>query len=72
MAVAASAAHAQLVCVALAYLCLSYAFAVADFSVTYVATNASRDLPLMYRLSAVWGAHEGSVLLWVLMIAGWS
>lgn len=66
----ATGAHAVLVL--FAFCCLSYAFVVNDFSVRYVATNSNRLLPLPYKLSAVWGAHEGSLLLWSLMLALWS
>jgi cytochrome c-type biogenesis protein CcmF len=72
VAVARSGAMTQFALVLLAYVCLSLAFANSDFSVIYVAANSHSDLPLMYRLSAVWGAHEGSLLLWVLMLAGWT
>ena len=72
MAVAGPAAQAQLALVAIAFGCLSYAFATKDFSVQYVAENSNAALPLFYRLSAVWGAHEGSMLLWSLILAGWS
>ncbi|MFG6465314.1 heme lyase CcmF/NrfE family subunit [Roseateles sp. BYS87W] len=53
------------------YAALSWAFASADFSVAYVAQHANRELPLAYRLAAVWGGHEGSLLLWVSLLAGW-
>ena len=43
-----------------------------DFSVKYVAQNSNIDLPYYYKFSAVWGAHEGSLLLWTLILAGWS
>jgi cytochrome c-type biogenesis protein CcmF len=43
-----------------------------DWSVAYVAANSNSALPLIYRISAVWGAHEGSLLLWVLMLSGWT
>ncbi len=72
VAAARSGAMTQFALVLLAYVCLSLAFANSDFSVIYVAANSHSDLPLMYRLSAVWGAHEGSLLLWVLMLAGWT
>jgi cytochrome c-type biogenesis protein CcmF len=72
VAVARSAAMTQFALVLLAYVCLSLAFANRDFSVIYVAANSHSELPLMYRLSAVWGAHEGSLLLWVLMLSGWT
>jgi len=67
-----SGAMTQFALVLLAYVCLSLAFAYSDFSVVYVAANSHSDLPLMYKLSAVWGAHEGSLLLWVLMLSGWT
>lgn len=54
-----------------AYLCLSAAFVQNDFSVLYVASNSNSALPLHYRIAAVWGGHEGSLLLWVLMLCGW-
>jgi len=56
----------------ISYLALTYAFITNDFSVTYAASNSNQLLPLMYRISAVWGAHEGSLLLWVLMLSAWS
>ncbi|MDX1655083.1 MAG: heme lyase CcmF/NrfE family subunit, partial [Candidatus Competibacteraceae bacterium] len=71
MAVARPAAQAQFGLLALSFICLAWAFAANDFSVLYVANNSNSALPLQYRLSAVWGAHEGSLLLWVLMLAGW-
>jgi cytochrome c-type biogenesis protein CcmF len=72
MAAARPAARAQLLCVAVAYGCLTYAFIVHDFSVAYVAQNSNSALPLLYRISGVWGAHEGSLLLWVLILALWT
>ena len=72
VAAARSTAMTQFGLVLLAYVCLSLAFANRDFSVIYVAANSHSELPLMYRLSAVWGAHEGSLLLWVLMLSGWT
>ncbi len=51
---------------------LFYLFAVNDFSVQYVVNNSNTALPLMYRLSAVWGSHEGSLLLWVWLLSLWS
>ncbi len=52
-------------------LCLAYAFATDDFSVKYVAGNSNSALPIYYKLSAVWGGHEGSLLLWVFILSGW-
>ncbi len=57
--------------VVVAFISLAMAFVEHDFSVVYVARNSNSALPLMYRLSAVWGGHEGSLLLWLLMLAGW-
>ena len=71
MAFARPAAQAQLALVIIAYGCLTYAFAVNDFSVLYVASNSNSALPLPYRMAAVWGGHEGSLVLWMLMLAGW-
>ncbi|HGO5855119.1 TPA: heme lyase CcmF/NrfE family subunit [Mannheimia haemolytica] len=51
---------------------LFYLFAVNDFTVQYVVNNSNSGLPLQYRLSAVWGAHEGSLLLWVWLLSLWS
>ncbi|ULQ46491.1 heme lyase CcmF/NrfE family subunit [Flagellatimonas centrodinii] len=67
-----TAALVQFGLVTLAYVCLTTLFVVGDFSVAYVASNSHSELPLAYRISAVWGAHEGSLLLWVLMLAGWT
>ncbi|MFM2404352.1 MAG: cytochrome c-type biosis protein CcmF [Pseudomonadota bacterium] len=58
--------------VATGYLLLTLAFARADFSVAYVAQHAHSTLPLAYRLAAVWGGHEGSLLLWITLLAGWA
>jgi cytochrome c-type biogenesis protein CcmF len=52
--------------------CLVYAFLTDDFSVAYVANNSNTLLPSYYKFSAVWGGHEGSLLLWVLILAGWT
>jgi cytochrome c-type biogenesis protein CcmF len=72
MAVARPAAHGQFAFVAIAFACLAWSFAANDFSVLNVATNSNSHLPLHYRLAATWGSHEGSLLLWVLMLAGWT
>src|SRR5690606_38566343 len=66
------AALAQLVLVVTAYLALTVAFVLQDFSVKYLADNSNSLLPLVYRYTAVWGAHEGSLLLWSLMLAAWN
>jgi cytochrome c-type biogenesis protein CcmF len=72
MALARPAALAQFVFVALAFAALMASFATNDFSVINVASNSNSELPLAYRLAATWGSHEGSMLLWVLMLAGWT
>ncbi len=72
VAVAVPAARAQLFFMLLAYACLTYSFIVHDFSVAYVAKNSNTDLPLLYRISGVWGSHEGSLLLWALVLALWT
>ena len=72
MALARPAAYLQFALIVLSYLCLTAAFVRHDFSVSYVASNSNSALPLAYRIAAVWGGHEGSLLLWVLMMAGWT
>jgi cytochrome c-type biogenesis protein CcmF len=72
MAVARPAAYAQLVLLLGAFGVLTAAFVTQDFSVRYVAENSNSLLPLAYRYSAVWGAHEGSLLLWALVLALWN
>ncbi|MGH8739491.1 MAG: heme lyase CcmF/NrfE family subunit, partial [Burkholderiales bacterium] len=68
---ARSAAQAQLLLVAFAFGCLVYAFVGNDFSVQYVALNSNSALPLQYRIAGAWGGHEGSLLLWCLMLGVW-
>ena len=72
VAFARPAAQCQFVLVAVAFGFLTYSFIENDFSVKYVAMQSNSLLPLEYRISAVWGGHEGSMLLWVLMLAAWS
>ncbi|MFT3668701.1 MAG: heme lyase CcmF/NrfE family subunit [Pseudoxanthomonas sp.] len=69
--VARPAAYAQLWLVMLAFIALTVAFVQQDFSVKYVADNSNSLLPMVYRYTAVWGSHEGSLLLWVLILALW-
>ena len=69
MRVGASAAIAQLALVAFAFACLVWAFATSDFSVRIVAGNSHTLKPLFYKITATWGQHEGSMLLWVLVLA---
>ena len=68
---ARSLARAQFVLCAIAIVALGHAFAYNDFSVRYVAQHSNSALPFAYRIAAVWGGHEGSMLLWVLMLTGW-
>ena len=72
MAVARPAALAQFAFLALALLALGWSFATHDFSVAYVAQNSALALPMHYRITAIWGGHEGSMLLWVFVMAGWT
>ena len=72
IAVARPAAFAQLLFVAISYGCLTAAFLSHDFSVAYVAQHSNSRLPLIYLISGVWGAHEGSLLLWALTLALWT
>ena len=68
---AAPLAAAQFLCLALSFVLLAALFWLNDFSTVYVAGNSNTALPLGYRLAAVWGGHEGSLLLWALILAGW-
>jgi cytochrome c-type biogenesis protein CcmF len=72
MSVARPAAAGQFVFVVLSFGCLAWAFLHDDFSVVYVAQNSNSALPAPYKIAAVWGAHEGSLLLWVLVQAVWT
>lgn len=72
MAVARPAAYGQLAALLIAFAALGYGFAANDFSVKNVAHNSFSELPLAYRLTATWGSHEGSMLLWVVILAAWT
>jgi len=72
MGLARPAARAQFILVAVAFVCLAASFVGNDFSVQNVAANSNSELPLHYRIAATWGSHEGSLLLWVLMLTGWT
>ncbi|HIL83885.1 MAG TPA: heme lyase CcmF/NrfE family subunit [Pseudomonadales bacterium] len=67
-----SIATGLFVLLAFSFSCLVYSFIQDDFSVAYVANNSNSALPLQYKISAVWGAHEGSFLLWTLIASGWT
>jgi cytochrome c-type biogenesis protein CcmF len=72
MAVARPAAQGQFVFSLIAFGCLAYSFLINDFSVENVARNSFSQLPEVYRLTATWGSHEGSLLLWVLILGFWT
>ncbi len=72
MAVARPAAAGHFVFLAIGYGLLTWSFITNDFSVLAVASTSNSALPLMYRIAAVWGGHEGSLLLWVLLLAIWT
>ena len=72
MAAAARAALAQGLLVALSFGCLAASFVQNDFGLINVARNSNSQLPAAYRFAATWGSHEGSILLWSLMLAGWT
>lgn len=71
MSLARPLAYGQLALLAVSYAALTWAFIDHDLSVAYVANNSHVKLPAMYQISAVWGGHEGSLLLWVLILAIW-
>lgn len=72
MGLAQPAAWGQFTFLLFAFGCLAFSFMVDDFSVAYVAENSNSALPWYYKFSAVWGAHEGSLLLWTLILGAWT
>ncbi|MGS2719883.1 heme lyase CcmF/NrfE family subunit [Paraglaciecola aestuariivivens] len=72
MAMAKPLAIGMFVFTAFAYGCLTYGFVTDDFSLTYVANTSNSTLPIYYKVTAVWGGHEGSFLLWVLIFSIWT
>ena len=72
MAAVTPAVAGQFVMVSTAVGCLIASFVGNEFSVVYVAENSNSALPLFYRVTALWGAHEGSLLLWILLLAAWT
>lgn len=72
MQVGNTAAVGQFVFVAVAFGCLTWSFLSDDFSVLYVANHSQLSLPTMYKVSAVWSAHEGSLLMWILILCLWT
>ena len=71
MAMARPLAWGQFVFTAIAFACLLQAFLTDDFSVAYVQANSNSLMPTLYKVSALWGAHEGSLLLWATFMAAW-
>ena len=71
MALARPGAQALWLLAAFSFGCLTYAFFTNDFSVSYVAQHSNTKLPDIYRIAAVWGGHEGSLLLWLVMLCSW-
>jgi cytochrome c-type biogenesis protein CcmF len=72
MALARPSARGQFAFLMLAYGCLTWAFMTDDFSVQLAAEHSNSMLPAVYKFTAVWGNHEGSILLWALILAGWT
>jgi len=72
IAMSRPAAVGQFVFMALSFGCLVTAFIMNDFTIQYVAMQSNSQLPLQYRISGVWGGHEGSMLLWVMMLSTWT
>ena len=72
MRIGADAARAQALLLGLAFACLASAFLANDFSLRYVVAHSNSALPAVYRFAAVWGGHEGSLLLWALMLSLWT
>tara|TARA_B100001250_G_scaffold114259_1_gene96709 strand:+ start:569 stop:2542 length:1974 start_codon:yes stop_codon:yes gene_type:complete len=72
MALARPVARLQFFFVVISFFILVYSFLINDFSISYIANNSNTLLPWYYRFSAVWGAHEGSLLLWVLILNIWT
>ena len=69
MAVAEPAAVSQFLLTATAFAALTYAFVTSDFSVRLVVLNSHTDKPMLYKVTGVWGNHEGSMLLWVMIVS---
>ncbi len=72
IAFARPSAKAQFGFVLVAFICLAWGFVSDDFSIRYVAEHSNSLMPMEYKFAAVWGGHEGSLLLWMLMLSGWT
>ena len=71
MALARPTARAQFLFIGISFACLLYAFVTSDFTVKLIANNSHTQMPMIYKVSSLWGNHEGSLLLWVFILAGW-
>lgn len=72
IAVAKPAVYTQFILMGVSFACLVYAFVTDDFSVKYVTTTSNSALPMLFKVSAVWGGHEGSLLLWGYILSIWT
>ena len=72
LVLARPAAQISFMLLTIAFITLAWCFYVNDFSVLYVAEHSNSQLPTVYRLGAVWGGHEGSLLLWIFLLTGWA
>ena len=72
MSVGRSAAHGQLFFIVVSYVLLTYAFITSDFSVKLAASHSHTQTPLIYKITGVWGNHEGSLLLWAMTLSMWT
>jgi len=72
MAVGRPAAQGQFLFIAFAFGCLTWSFITSDFSLQLAATNSHSDTPLIYKITGVWGNHEGSLLLWAMSLSLWT
>jgi len=72
MSYAKPLAKGQFLFVLISFICLGYAFSQDDFSVIYVAQHSNSQMPIQFKLSAIWGGHEGSLLLWAFILSGWT
>ena len=72
MGVGRPAAQGQFFFILFSYVCLTWAFIQSDFSVQLAASNSHSATPLMYKITGVWGNHEGSLLLWAMSLSLWT
>lgn len=72
MNMARTTAYGQCFFLIVAFICLAISFISNDFTVAYVINNSNSELPVIYRFAAIWGSHEGSLLLWSLVLGLWT